>query len=91
MKIFNWNNDKNRILKETRGISFEDVIFLLQNKQILDIIKHPNQDKYPEQKCFIININDYIYYVPFVESATEIFLKTIIPSRKYTKIYLGGQ
>jgi hypothetical protein len=57
----------------------------------LDIVQHPNQEKYKGQKIFIINIDNYAYLVPFVESEQEIFLKTIIPSRKATKKYLPGQ
>ncbi len=91
MKTFNWNDEKNRKLRETRNVSFEDVLFCIQNKQILDIVENPNQDKYPGQKYFILSINDYVYYVPFIENEKEIFLKTIIPSRKYTKAYLGGK
>ncbi len=61
----------------------------MQNGEILDILEHVNQAKYPNQKYFVININDYVYYVPFVEDKEKIFLKTIIPSRKLTKIYLS--
>ena len=50
---------------------------------------HPNQERYPNQKVSVVIINDYAYLVPFVESDNEIFLKTIIPSRKATKEYLG--
>jgi len=57
---------------------------------LLDVIKHPNKDKYPNQKIFIVEINDYAYMIPYVESEEEVFLKTIIPSRKATKKYLGG-
>ena len=58
---------------------------------LLDTIEHPNADKYSNQKIFIVNIENYIYLVPFVESEESIFLKTIIPSRKMTKKYLGGK
>jgi hypothetical protein len=61
------------------------------NEKILDIIKHPNSKKYPDQKIFIIDIDDYCYLIPFVENNDEIFLKTIFPSRKYTKKYKGGK
>ena len=49
---------------------------------------HYNVEKYPHQKILFIEIGHYIYIVPFVENDEEIFLKTIIPSRKYTKIFL---
>ena len=56
----------------------------MQNK-ILDVYNHPNSDKYPNQKIYEIGIDDYVYLVPFVKTSNEIFLKTIIPSRKATK------
>ncbi len=70
-------------------LSFEDILFYIQNGEVLDIFEHVNQAKYPNQKYFVININNYVYYVPFVEDTEKIFLKTIIPSRKLTKIYLS--
>ncbi len=53
----------------------------------MDIVANPGE-KYKNQKIFIVSINDYAYLVPFVEGEKEIFLKTIIPSRKATKTYL---
>lgn len=91
MKYFSWNNEKNRVLKAKRNISFEEVVFHIEKKRILDIVEHPNQEKYKGQRIFIVNINHYAYLVPFVESEKEIFLKTIIPSRKATKKYFGGK
>ena len=91
MKLFDWNEEKNAELKRTRNISFEDVLFYIEKGDILDIVENPNQEKYPGQKYFIIEISDYIYYVPFVEDKETVFLKTIIPSRKYTKRYIGGR
>ena len=67
----------------------EDVVFYLQQGALLDDIEHPNGDKYPGQRVFVINIDGYVHLVPYVESRKEIFLKTVIPSRKATKQYLG--
>ena len=91
MKYFSWNIDKNKQLQEERNISFEEVVFYIEKGLLLDIVEHPNQEKYSGQKIFIININEYAYLVPFVESDKEVFLKTVIPSRKATKKYLGNQ
>jgi len=91
MKEFDWNPDKNRQLIEERGISFEGVVFYLQNGFLVDDIAHPNPEKYPNQRIFVIDIDGYIHLVPYVESGSEIFLKTVIPSRKATKQYLGGK
>ena len=91
MKYFSWNNDKNQLLKTERNISFEEIVFHIEQKQVLDIVEHPNQEKYKGQKIFIINIHNYAYLVPFIENEEGIFLKTIIPSRKATEKYLGGK
>ncbi|MDX1957853.1 MAG: toxin [Leptospiraceae bacterium] len=88
MKLFRWDSEKSRKIKSERGLSFEDVIYYIEQGRIVDIIHHPNQTKYKGQKMFILNMDSYIYLVPFVESDSEIFLKTIIPSRKATKHYL---
>ena len=91
MKIFSWNKDKNNLLRATRQISFEDILFYMEKGFLLDVQEHPNQEKYPNQKIFVVQVNNYAYLVPFVENEHEIFLKTIIPSRKATKKYLGDQ
>jgi len=85
MKPINWNPDKNKKLIAERNISFEDVVFCLQSGGLLDDLVHPNQ------RIFIVSIDEYAYLVPYVENDHEIFLKTIIPSRKATKQYLGGK
>lgn len=90
MKLFEWNSDKNTQLKEERGVSFEDIVFYIDRGDVLDIVLHPQQSKYPKQRMFIINVENYAYLVPFIESEEVIFLKTIIPSRKATKKYLKG-
>ena len=89
MKPIAWSLEKNAVLKAERGISFEDVVFHILNGDILDTVDHPNQLRYPGQQIHVIAIEGYVYLVPFVESAEEVFLKTIIPSRKATKNYLG--
>lgn len=88
MKIFQWNNEKNEWLIEHRGVCFEQVIMLMEQEDVLDVIEHPNQDEYPGQKIAIIKIDDYAYLVPYVQSGEEIFLKTIIPSRKATNKFV---
>jgi len=90
-KPIRWNEDKNRKLKEERGICFEDVVFKIEMGDVLDLLEHPNQGRYPGQRIFVVEINGYAYLVPFVETEDEIFLKTVIPSRKATKKYLGGR
>ena len=89
VKRFNWNLEKNEQLREGRGISFEEVLFHIENGDILDILEHPNQERYGGQRIFVVEVEEYAHLVPFVEDEKEVFLKTIIPSRKATKKYLG--
>ncbi|MBI5551979.1 MAG: toxin [Desulfobacterales bacterium] len=91
MKIINWNTEKSLSLKESRGICFEDVVFYIEKGQILDDLVHPNQKDYPGLRIMVIDIGGYAYLVPYVESDEELFLKTIIPSRKATKKYIGDK
>jgi uncharacterized DUF497 family protein len=90
MKYFSWNQEKNELLKEERQISFEDVVFYIEQGFLLDVLEHPNREKYQGQTIFVVEIDEYAYLVPFVEDEREIFLKTIIPSRKATRKYLKG-
>jgi uncharacterized DUF497 family protein len=90
MKPYDWSDEKNEWLRQERGILFEDVVFHLSRGGLLDTIEHPNQSQYPDQRIFIVNIEGYACLVPFVEDDEVLFLKTIIPSRKMTKLYLGG-
>jgi hypothetical protein len=82
MKYFNWSQEKNELLKAEREISFEEIALLIGAGKILGIEENPG---HPNQKIYILEIEDYAYIVPFVESEDEIFLKTAFPSRKYTK------
>ncbi len=80
----NWNSEKNVILKSERGISFEEIVCLIESGQILGIEENPGR---PNQKMYVLEIENYAVIVPFVEKDNEIFLKTAFPSRKYTKRY----
>ena len=89
MKYYAWNPEKNEQLKKERGVCFEDVVFHIEAGGEVDIFDHPNQARYPGQKISVVLIEGYAYLVPFIEAQEEIFLKTIIPSRKATKQYIG--
>jgi hypothetical protein len=89
MKYYDWNPEKNEILKQERKISFEEIIFHIENGDEADVFEHPNQERYPNQKISVVLVDGYAYLVPYVESESVIFLKTIIPSRKATKKYIG--
>ena len=88
MKYFDWNEEKNETLKKTRNISFEVIVIQIEMGSLLDILEHPNKQKYKNQKIFVVEYENYVYLVPFIEEEDKIFLKTIIPSRKATKQYL---
>jgi len=78
------------LLKAERDVSFEQVYIAIESGRVLDVIENPNKSKYPNQKIYVVDINDYVYLIPFVEGNEKIFLKTIFPSRKMTKKYLKG-
>jgi uncharacterized DUF497 family protein len=88
MKVFRWDNQKNEWLMKHRGVCFEQVVLLLEGQEVLDVLEHPNQESYPGQKIAIVRIGDYAFLVPYVQDGDDIFLKTIIPSRKATREYL---
>jgi predicted DNA binding CopG/RHH family protein/uncharacterized DUF497 family protein len=79
MKPINWNSTKNQQLISEHGISFEDIVYYLQQGGILDDVEHPNIDKYPNQRMFVINIDGYVHLVPYVEDRKEIFFKNSNP------------
>ena len=91
MHYYQWNKDKNEQIKTERGLSFEQIVMHIEGGDLLDVYQHPNQERYPGQQILVVRIGEYAYVVPFVESADVRFLKTIIPSRKATREYLGGK
>ncbi|MEE9431183.1 MAG: DUF4258 domain-containing protein [Melioribacteraceae bacterium] len=91
MKYYDWNDEKNIILRKERNISFEDIVAAIRNVKLLGIVEHSNSKKYPNQKMFIVELDNYAHIVPFVEDSEKYFLKTIYPSRGATKIYLSKE
>ncbi len=89
MKYFDWSEEKNQKLIKEREISFEIIVACIKEGCVLDKVKHPNTGKYPNQFIYIIEFDDYVYAVPFVEDGEKIFLKTIIPNKKLTKKYFN--
>jgi uncharacterized DUF497 family protein len=89
---FFWNEVKNDLLKKERGVSFEMVVDAILNNRLIDVIKHPNVKKYENQKIYVFDFKGYCYLVPFIETSDgNIFLKTVFPSRKAVKEYMGGK
>ena len=90
MDYYRWNNEKNLKLKAERGISFEQVAMHIERGDVLDVVQQTNQKRYPNQQILVVEIDNYAYLVPFVEDDKGKFLKTIIPGRKATRDYSGG-
>lgn len=78
-----FDEDKDRLLLEKRGVCFHDVIRALEEHGTLLDIPHPAQDRYPDQRMFIVDIDGYAYCVPYVVDGNTWFLKTVYPSRKF--------
>ncbi len=89
--VFDWNNEKNNTLKTSRGIGFERIVVAIEEGHLLDILEHPNKEKYPNQLMLIVEIDEYIFVVPCVVNEGIYFLKTIFRNRKYTDLYLPGK
>ena len=86
--LLTFSPEKNLKLIQERNISFEEIIEAINDGQLVDIVAHTNQDKYKNQKIYIVQAKGYVYLVPFVtDDNGNIFLKTIIPSRKAKQKY----
>ena len=90
MKPIRWNAEKSLSLKAERGVSFEEILSAISQGGLLKVVEHPNRAKYGHQKMLVVRIREYAYLVPYVENAQEIFLKSIMPSRKATREFLTG-
>ncbi|MDE2667049.1 MAG: BrnT family toxin [Acidobacteriota bacterium] len=89
---FDWSVEKNQLLIQQRGISFEIVVSVMEQGGLVDVVEHPNQDRYPGQLIYVVEIDEYIYLVPFViQTDGTRFLRTIIPSRKAMRDYRRRQ
>ena len=90
MKYFSWDPEKNELLRIIRGTTFEEIVFHVEHGNLLTVVEHANSERYPNQQIMVVDVEGYAYLVPFVEDQTGVFLKTIIPSRKATRDYLGS-
>jgi len=91
VKPFRWDPDKNERLKAGRGLSFEEIVLAIEEDGLKDVLVHPNQRRYPGQVVLVVAYRGYVFLVPSVEESTHYFLKTVIPSRKATRDYLGTE
>lgn len=85
--IYEYSKEKSALLKEQRGISFEEVITVIRAGGVLDVVQHPNFAQYGHQEMYVVLIKNYTYLIPFVKTKNGVFLKTIFPSRKAMKKY----
>ena len=91
MKPFRWSVEKNALLQQERGLSFEQITVAVESGGLLDIVAHPTAERYPRQRIMVVVIDDYAYLVPYVEEEDHLFLKTIIPSRKATRDFIAAK
>ena len=84
MRNLRWDLEKSRKLKRDRGVSFEEII----RSKLITALRHPKRSN---QRLLLFEHNDYIWVVPFVQKGNEYFLKTLFPSRKYTRIWEKGE
>ena len=91
MKPFRWSVEKNALLQQERGLSFEQITVAVESGGLLDIVAHPNAERYPRQRIMVVVIDDYAYLAPYVEEEDHLFLKTIIPSRKATRDFIAAK
>jgi uncharacterized DUF497 family protein len=86
--LLDWSHEKNEFLKKERNISFEEIALHLSEGRLWKVTEHPNPKKYPNQRVFLVPVNDYIFFVPFIMDVEKFFLKTAFASRQATKDYL---
>ena len=91
MKPFRWPTDKNDLLRQERGISFEEITVAIEAGGLLEVVPHPKPSKYPRQKIMVVDVAGYAYLVPFVEEEDHFFLRTIIPSRKAPRDFIAKE
>ena len=83
-----WSEEKNQQLIKQRGVSFESLVASIEQGGLLDVVKHRNQNRYPGQWMYVVEINEYVHLVPFVMQGDGTpFLKTIIPNSRATREY----
>ena len=91
VKPFRWGAEKNELLRAERGVGFEEVVVAIESGRLLDVLMHRNRERYPGQRIAVVDLGGYVALVPYVETDDHLFLKTVIPSRKATRDYLGDR
>ena len=90
---FRWNEEKNALVKQERHMSFERIVVAIEEGHLIGVLEHPNKEKYADQMVLVVEIDEYAFCVPCVkEKNGDYFLKTLYPSRKYSRFFkLGGK
>jgi uncharacterized DUF497 family protein len=82
---YEFDSEKNAWLARERGVSFEQIIALIEDGMLIQVLEHPDQKRYPDQLLYEIDVDGYVFVVPVVMQGRTLFLKTIYPSRKATR------
>src|SRR6185312_4629455 len=56
--------DANVCLMGTHRIGFEEVVFHIERGDLLDILEHPNPERYGGQRIFVVRREGYEYLAP---------------------------
>ena len=89
---YRFDPEKNAWLIRERGISFEQIIALIEGSKLLRVLEHPNKAQYPEQLLYEVDVEGHVHVVPVVRAGGTLFLKTIYPGRKATReLKKGGE
>ncbi len=82
---YTFDPEKNAWLKRERGISFEQIIALMESGKVIKVVDHPDREKYPNRLLCEVGVEGYAYIVPVIQDGRTLVLKTIYPSRKATR------
>lgn len=88
MAEYEWDSAKNLLLRQTRGVGFEDIVAAIESGAVIDDASHFNPVRYPEQRILVIDLNSYVYLVPYEVRHQKMRFITIFPSRKQLRNYL---
>jgi hypothetical protein len=83
---YSFDPAKNAWLIRERGISFEQIIALIEGGKLIHILAHSNPARYPNQLLYEVDADGYVYIVPVVREGRSLFLKTIYPRRKAARL-----
>lgn len=85
--MFDWSDEKDALLRQRRGVGFQDIVWAIESGGLIGIYDHPNPTKYPQQQILKVQMNDYVFIVPCVRENETYFLKILYPIRRATKEY----